>query len=160
VKRLTIGLAACTETLARLITMAWADGRLEDTEKAGVRAASDVLNLDKELRARLDALLENPLPVDQLLLEELSPRDGAFAFVAAAWLSAVDGKVDPKEQALLEQAAAALQLSPARRAELEALGRELAAHHGAGDWSRELVTLFRAIPARLEAPGEYDVQFE
>ena len=41
-KRLTIGADACTETLALLITMAWADGRLDDTEKQGVVAASEV----------------------------------------------------------------------------------------------------------------------
>ena len=44
-KRLTISADACTETLALLIAMAWADGRLDDKEKEGVRAASEVFNL-------------------------------------------------------------------------------------------------------------------
>ena len=56
-KRLTIGADACTETLALLITMAWADGRLDDNEKASVLAAAEVFNLTKELRDRLDQIL-------------------------------------------------------------------------------------------------------
>ena len=78
--RLTISSDACIETLAVLITMAWADGRLDDHEKEGVRAAASVLNLTKELRDRLDQLLQKPISVDELLVDGLSPRDKAFAY--------------------------------------------------------------------------------
>src|SRR3954469_1546298 len=103
-KRLTIGGDACTETLAPLITMAWADGRLDEKEKASVLAAAEVFNLTKELRDRLDQIIEKPMPVEELLVEGLSARDKAFAFVAAAWMSGVDADVDEKEQQLLEKA--------------------------------------------------------
>ena len=46
-KRLTIGADACTETLALMITMAWADGRLDDVEKESVLEAAQVFNLTK-----------------------------------------------------------------------------------------------------------------
>lgn len=161
-KRLTIGGAACTETLALLVTMAWADGQLDETEKEGVRGAAKVLNLTRELRERLDTFLDNPLPLDQLLLETLSPRDQAFAYVAATWLTGVDANVDAREQALLDRVADLLGFSPERKAELEAIAREIAPHPaGEGGWSHEVERLFKAIPPRLEGRGtELDVTFE
>lgn len=162
-KRLTIGADACTETLALLITMAWADGRLEAREKEGVRAASQVFNLTKELRDRLAGLLEKPLSVGELLFDNLSGRDKAFAFVAAAWMSGVDEEVDPKEQALLDEVAETLRLTPERKADLLQIARDLEPlRQGKASWSDELVALFKAIPQRLEGDGSetFEVAFE
>lgn len=162
-KRLTIGAAACTETLALLITMAWADGELEEREKQGIRAASTVFNLTKELRERLDSLLEAPISSSELLLDTLSPRDRAFAFVAAAWMSGLDENVDPKEKALLEEVAQLLGLTETRKAELLQIARDLEPlRKDESSWAEELVALFKAIPARLEGDGteSVDVAFE
>lgn len=162
-KRLTISPDACLETLALLISMAWADGRLDDEERAGVRAAASVLNLSKELRARLDSLLEKPIPVDELLVEGMSTRDRAFAYVAAAWLSGVDDEVDEKEELLLAKAAALFRIEPARRKELEQIARDLEPLRSKDrkSWANEVVALFKAIPVRLEGSGdEFDVHFE
>jgi uncharacterized membrane protein YebE (DUF533 family) len=160
-KRLTIGADACTETLALLITMAWADGRLDDNEKEGVLAAAQVFNLTKELRDRIDQILQKPMPVDELLVENLSARDKAFAYVAAVWMSGVDSEVDEKEKALLEQAATLLGLDAARKAELELIARDLEPlDRGAGSWTKEIVALFKAIPQRLEGEGDFEVAFE
>ena len=162
-KRLTISPDACTETLAVLIMMAWADGKLDDAEKEGVRAAASVLNLSKELRERLESLLVAPIPVDELLFEAISPRDRSFAFVAAAWMSHVDRDVDEKETALLDQLASMLGLSANQKTELTQIAADLAP----GDrpktaWASEIVTLFKSIPHRLEggADGMFDVAFE
>ena len=161
-KRLTIGADACTETLALLITMAWADGRLDENEKQGVLAASEVFNLTKELRDRIEQILQSPMPVEELLVENLSSRDKAFAFVAAAWMSSVDSEVDEKEKALLDKAANLLGLSAARQTELLQVARDLEPlPKGEGSsWTKELVTLFKAIPQRLEGEGEFEVAFE
>jgi uncharacterized membrane protein YebE (DUF533 family) len=160
-KRLTISADACTETLALLITMAWADGRLDDKEKEGVRAAASVFNLSKELRDRLDQLLQKPMPVDELLVENLNPRDRAFAFVAASWMAGVDDDVDPKEEAIMDQAAQLLGFSATRKSELQAISRDLAKKKERS-WSQEIVALFRAIPSRLEGDGSetFEVAFE
>lgn len=160
-KRLTIGADACTETLALLISMAWADGKLDDKEKEGVLAASEVFNLTKELRDRIDQILQKPMPVEELLVETLSARDKAFAFVAAVWMSGVDSDVDEKEKALLDKAADLLGLNAARRTELTQIARDLEPiDRSAGAWTKELVTLFKAIPQRLEGEGEFEVAFE
>jgi uncharacterized membrane protein YebE (DUF533 family) len=160
-KRLTIGADACTETLALLITMAWADGRLDDNERASVLAAAEVFNLTKELRDRLDQILEKPMPVEELLVENLSARDKSFAFVAAAWMSGVDSEVDEKEQQLLDKAADLLGLDAARKKELLQIARDLEPlRKGDGGWTTEIVSLFKAIPARLEGDGDFEVAFE
>lgn len=161
-KRLTIGADACLETLALLIAVAWADGRLDDNEKAGVRAASEVFNLTKELRDRLDTILQKPMPVDELLVENLSARDKAFAFVAAVWLSGVDSDVDDKEQKLLDEASSLFGFDDARKNELTQIARDLEPlRKGEGSWAKEIVTLFKAIPARLEGGGgDFEVAFE
>ena len=162
-KRLTISPDACTETLAVLITMAWADGTLDESEKEGVRAAASVLNLSKELRDRLEQLMVTPLAIDELLFDGISPKDRSFAFVAAAWMSHVDDKVDPKESALLDQLAALLGLSANQQRELTLIAGDLApADRAKSAWADEIVTLFRSIPHRLEggADDTFDVAFE
>lgn len=162
-KRLTISPDACIETLALLITMAWADGKLEDNEKEGVRAASSVLNLTKELRDRLEELMKKPLGLEELLFDGLSARDKAFAYVAAAWLSGVDDDVDPKEQDLLDKLGDLLKLTSERRKELTQIARDLEPlRKDKSSWSTELVSLFKAIPQRLEGDGSetFEVAFE
>lgn len=160
-KRLTISAHACTETLTLLIAMAWADGRLDDREKSGVRGAAEVLNLSKELRAKLEQSLAKPLPLDQILLDTLSARDKAFAYVAATWMSGVDEDVDDKEKALLDRLAGSLGLSAERRSELDAIAKDLKPAADGRQWGDEIVRLFKAIPPRIEQEvGEVEVAFE
>jgi len=162
-KRLTLSPRACTETLALLIHMAWSDGELADKEKVGIRAATSVFNLSKEQRTRLDAALESPLPLDQILFDGLSARDRSFAYVAAVWLTGVDEDVDPREQESLDQVASRLEIDSARAEELRSMAQELLhLHKGKDDWADELSTLFKSIPARLEASSleEVEVAFE
>lgn len=162
-KRLTISPDACIETLAVLITMAWADGKLEDQERDGIRGAAEVLNLTKELRDRIEELMKKPIGVEELLFDGLSSRDKAFAYVAAAWLSGVDDQVDPKEEQLLERLGELLQLTGDRKKELTQIARDLEPlRKGKSSWSTEIVTLFKAIPQRLEGDGSenFEVAFE
>ena len=160
-KRLTIGVHACTEILALLITTAWADGKLQDEEKEGVRGAAHVLNLPKELRARLEQLIEKPVPLDQVMIESLSTRDKAFAYVAAVWMTKLDETLDPKEEALLAEMAEKIGFGDTHRKELDAIATELATV-GKGKnkfrWADEIMTLFKAIPPRLEKLDDSDVE--
>jgi uncharacterized membrane protein YebE (DUF533 family) len=160
-KRLTISGDVCSETLALLVAVAWADGRLDDQEKAGVRGAAQVLNLTKVMRDRIEHVLEKPAKVSDLLLEPFTARDRAFAFVAASWMAHVDGVLDPKEQVLLDEIAAALGLSKERCAELTAVAKTLEPlPAGARQWSEEITRLFKAIPPQLEETGgEFEVAF-
>jgi uncharacterized membrane protein YebE (DUF533 family) len=153
-KRLTLSGDACVETLALLITFAWADGKLEESEKKGVRAAAEVMNLEKELRDRLEKLLQKPMPIEELLVEQLGPNR-AFAFVAATWMTGVDDEVDAKEQQLLDKLASMLEFDSDKTTELTKIARDLESVRSKdGDWSDDVIKLFKAIPARLEGGSE------
>ncbi len=149
-KRVTVSGTACAEILGLLVEMAWVDGRLSESEKEGVRGAAAVLNLTKELRDKLDALLESPRPADELMLESLSPKDQALAYVAAAWLAGADRELADKERALLEKLRNRLGFSAERGTELEQVARDLEPPSRIERrWSDELVRLFKAVPPRL-----------
>lgn len=160
-QRLTIRVEACTEILAILVVMAWADEKLKDPEKESIRSASMVLNLTKDHRARLDKMLESPLPLDQVLVSNLNPKERSFAFVAAAWLAGVDDEVDAKEQDRLAEIQSLLGVDDTRADELKAIAKELTAPKD-GSWASDLVGLFKSIPVRLEASDvdEVEVAFE
>ena len=161
-RRLTISAHACTETLRLLIAMAWADGRLDDNEKAGVRGAAEVLNLSKDFRDKLDASLAKALPLDQILFENLQARDKSFAYVAAVWMMNADENVDDKEKAMVDKVASTLGFDDATKKELDAIAKDLAKTGKDRKWQDEIVALFKAIPPRLEKaqPGDVEVTFE
>ena len=161
-KRLTIRVEACTEILAILIVMAWADGQLLEREKASIKSATTVMNLTKELRGRIDTMLESPVPLEQVLVGSLSAHDRAFAYVAAAWMSQVDEEVDERETATLARVQAALELDDERARELAEIARELGRPHDKEGWADDLVAILKAIPHRLDASDaeEIEVAFE
>ncbi len=161
-RRLTISAHACTETLRLLIAMAWADGRLDDNEKAGVRGAAEVLNLSKDFRDKLDASLATALPLDQILFEGLSAKDKSFAYVAAVWMMNADEKVDDKEKAMVEKIASTFGFADETKKELDAIAKDLAKSGKDRKWQDEIAALFKAIPPRLEKaqPGDVEVTFE
>jgi uncharacterized membrane protein YebE (DUF533 family) len=160
-KRVTLSLEACTETLVLLVIMAHADGRLLEEEKTGIRSAAQVLNLPQTFRGRLEAVLQEPLPIDQVLVESMSERDRSFAYVCCAWLSSVDDSVDPKELALLRQLETLFGLRREQARELALLAREVKSAHPAtaSRWAEQIIALFRAIPKHLESSEEVEVVF-
>ncbi len=161
-RRLTITPQACVETLTALITIAWADGRIDDREKAAVRGAAEVLNLTKEHRAQLDGMLAKPPTLDQLRADRLSTRDKEFTYVAAAWMCGLDDEVSAREEGHLYRLADKLAIDDDRKTELERVARGIA--QGAErKWGDEVVRLFKSIPPKLEAAPageEIEVTFE
>jgi hypothetical protein len=159
VRTITVSSHACAQTLAMLVSTAWADGHLEDSERAGVLAAADVLHLAAEVRGRLEDMLKKPAPLEDILFESLSAHERAFLYVAAVWMAGADESVDVKEQELLDRAALAMGFSRAYKLELEGLARDLAPPgEGGRKWADELERLFRAIASRLEDVGDEEVE--
>lgn len=157
-KRLTIRIDACTEILALLIVMAWADGKLLEREKKSIRSAASVLNLPREVRDRLDGMLEEAPPLDQVIVANLGPKERSFAYVAAAWMASVDEDVDDREVARLDEVKGLLGIDDDRARELAELANELGKPHEKGGWADDLVKLFKAIPKRLEASDEDELE--
>ncbi len=160
-KRLTVSAQTCVEILGLLVAMAWADGRLDDSEKDGIRGAARVLNLPKSLRDELEKVIDKPTPFDELLLEKLGPKDRAFAFVAAAWMAGADSDVADKERGLLDKLADRLEFSHEKRDELIGFARDMNPK-GERHFAEELATLFRSIPPRVyeDSADSLEVVFE
>ncbi|RLB63762.1 MAG: hypothetical protein DRI90_06150, partial [Deltaproteobacteria bacterium] len=108
-----------------LVAMAWADGELQDEEKAGIRTAADTMNLNQELRDRLEGYMEEAPPLAALKLDELTPQDAEFAYVAAAWLARVDDSVEEEEWDLLAEIGELLEMDIDRREVLTKLALDL-----------------------------------
>lgn len=160
-KRLTLGATTCAETLTLLISIAWADGKLADEEKEGVRAAAGVLNLTKERRAQLEESLEEPPSIDEAALGKLSARDQGFAYVAATWMARIDGTVADSERDLLGEIAAAMDIDDDHREKLEALAAELEPREQGASWASEIAPLFKAIlPKVADVTEEVEIAFE
>ena len=161
-RRLTIQVSACMEAMGLLIQMAWADGRLDDREKEGVRGAAQVLNLPADFRARLEQQLAAPGSLEQLNLSKLTTRERAFAFVAAAWMAHVDEVLDPKEKDLLSRLGEKLEFTPEQQETYSNIAASLRPlPSGVASWADQITRLFKTIPAELEEPGgAFEVVFE
>ena len=162
-RRLTISVGACTETMALLVAMAWADGKLDDEEQEGIRAAAKTLNLPKELRDRLDHYMEEAPPLDDLKLGSMGLREREFAYVASAWMANVAEGIVEDEQALLNDIAAELDIAEQRQDELTAMAQELEPPAEGECWSSGIRELFKAIRAKVEPAKEgetVEVAFE
>ncbi len=158
-RRLTIGVAACTEAMGLLVAMAWADGELQDEEKVGIRTAADTLNLSQELRDRLEGFMEEAPPLRDLKLAELAPQDAEFAYVAAAWLARVDDSVEEEEWDLLAEIGELLEMDIDRREELTKFALDLEPPGEGESWASGIVALFKAIVTMVE-DDEVEVAFE
>lgn len=160
-RRLTISVRACTETMGLLLAMAWADGKLQDEEKQGIRDAASTLNLPKEFRERLETLMQKAPLIGEMKLETLLTREKEFAFVASAWMASVAAGIDEREEALLKAIGDKLGLSDARQGELAGVAIDLAPPIEGESWSDGLVQLFKAIPAKVApADEETEVAFD
>jgi DnaJ-domain-containing protein 1 len=144
-----------------LLAMAWADGKLQDEEKQGIRDASSTLNLPKEFRERLEKLMQQAPPLAELKVEGLPTREREFAFVASAWMANVAAGIDEREEALLKAIGDKLELSDVRQGELAGLALDLPPPDEGESWSEGLVRLFKTIPAKVEPSlEESEVEFE
>jgi tellurite resistance protein len=144
-RRLLIDPEVCTEVMALLVAVAWADDELQEEEKQGLRAACDSLNIPKALRPRLESFIADARPVADLEFGAFETRDRAFAFVAAAWMAHLHGGIDEREGALLGEIADALDIDPARQTELRAVATAIEPPPEGARWSNTIVQLFRSI---------------
>jgi hypothetical protein len=158
VRRLTISVRACSETMGLLLAMAWADGKLQE-EKKGIRDAAATLNLPKELREQLEKRMASAAPIAEMKLEALPTREREFAYVASAWMANVAAGIDDREEALLKTIGAKLGLSDGRQGELAGLALDLPPPAEGETWAEGLASLLRAIPAKVERTDE-EIQVE
>lgn len=156
-KRLTISVHACTDTLALLVAMAWADGTLDDQEKDGIRDAAQTLNLPKEVRSQLEGFMEEAPPLDELKLGSMGVREREFALVASAWMAWISEGIVDDEQALLNDIAAELDIPQDRQDELQEIATGLSRPPSGESWATGIRELFKAIATKVD-PGSEDIE--
>lgn len=93
-----------------LATIAWADGKLADQERAGLlRAAADAGFTEEEL-ADVEEAIKEPRSLDDLHLHRLTAIDRIFLYGTGIWLARLDG-VDASEREALTKLADKLMLA-------------------------------------------------
>ncbi|MBD8595526.1 DUF533 domain-containing protein [Pseudomonas sp. CFBP 8758] len=102
--------------LRALIAAAKADGRVDAQEEAAIRAELTEHAEDAQLQQWLDAELARPLDAQELASAADGPAMAAEMYLASVMLM---GQQDAGERAWLDQLAAALNLAPELRAQLD-----------------------------------------
>ena len=102
--------------LRALIAAAKADGRVDEQEEAAIRAELNEHAEDAQLQQWLDAELARPLDAQELASAADGPAMAAEMYLASVMLM---GQQDAGERAWLDQLAAALDLAPELRAQLD-----------------------------------------
>lgn len=153
-RRLTLSVRACTETMGLLVAMAWADGHLDEEERDGLHDAAKTLNLPRELRERLESFADDKLTVADVKLDTLKGVERDFAYVCAAWMANVARGIDDSEIAMLDEVAAALDIDEARQGELAGLALDLPVPEPGQSWAQGIRGLFSAVRAKVERSDE------
>ncbi|MBL6851851.1 MAG: tellurite resistance TerB family protein [Alphaproteobacteria bacterium] len=109
-----------TLLLRAMIASAMADGRFDETERARLVERVEASGLSSEERSYLESLIARPDTPDQLAATARGPEAAAQVYLAA--FVAIDADT-PTERAWLDDLASKLELDPALRRNIEAVGR-------------------------------------
>jgi uncharacterized membrane protein YebE (DUF533 family) len=127
------------DTLLALAAMAWADGKLEAREAAGIRAAAGQLGLAAEELTELEQALQEPVGMDAVETVRMTRLTRLFTYAAATWIAHIDNRMVVQEREALDTLGDRLGLSKYARQRAEAVALGL-----------------RAAQAK-EGPAEYDL---
>jgi len=107
-----------TEAIVRsLVAMAWADGRMDDTERAVLDALVAAFELSDDDANIIKEYAAEPRTLDDVPLTELSGDDRRLLLQHAVILSYVDGEQSQRELELLDAMVKRLRV-PAPEAEM------------------------------------------
>jgi len=86
-----------------LATIAWANGDLAASERAGILSAARNAGYNDDELAYLSKLIETRVELSSLSLRKLSALDRVFVYATAEWVARLDGDVLPSEATALQQ---------------------------------------------------------
>ncbi len=104
--------------LKSLVVVAWADGRVEDSERQVIQALSQAFDATPAETALIDDFASEPKTLDDIPLGEMSMDDRRALLQHAVFLTFSDGEQHEKELKLLDALAAHLRLPEGERAPL------------------------------------------
>lgn len=103
------------DTLLALAALAWADGKLDPREAAGLRSAAQQLALPSSELSLLDNALKNTVALDQVETVRMTRLTRLFTYAAACWIAELDGGLSATEEAMLDLLGDRLGLSKVAR---------------------------------------------
>ncbi len=101
--------------LKSLVVVAWADGRIESTEREVIQALLQAFEASPAETAIIEDFVSEPKTLDDLPLGDLSMDDRRSLLQHAVFLTYCDGEQHEKERALLDELAARLRVPEAER---------------------------------------------
>lgn len=109
-----------------LATIAWANGDLAASERAGILSAARNAGYKEEELAYLSKLIETRVELSSLSLHRLSALDRVFVYGTAEWVARLDGDVLPSEAEALQKLGDFLKVSEQVRTRARTFVLELA----------------------------------
>jgi uncharacterized membrane protein YebE (DUF533 family) len=103
------------DTVLALVAVAWADGKLDPAEAAGIRGAAQQLRLNADDMKVVEAALARQFGMDEVETVRMNRLTRLFTFAAAIWIATIDGAVTAAEEKFLAVLADRLGLSQLAR---------------------------------------------
>ncbi len=85
------------DTVLALVAVAWADGKVDPAEAAGIRGAAHQLGLDADSVKVMESALGRAFTMDEVETVRMSRLTRLFTYASAVWIATVDGAVTPEE---------------------------------------------------------------
>ena len=141
--------------LEALMSVAWADRTLADTERQAAQAAAMGLGLVLPGDRDLTSPDRKPLPPEDLDVSRLNERDKELVYLCATWMALADEVEDVSETHVLDRLQARFGIEEDRATWLEARAAELRGSVSAStSWWRAFNQLVvTAAKALSEPPG-------
>jgi uncharacterized membrane protein YebE (DUF533 family) len=98
-------------TLKLLIALAWADGRVDETETQVIEELLDSYGANPDEADEIKSWAKQPKSLDDVNADDITGSDAELALTQAVFVTFVDGQQTQKEIDLLNQLATKLHLS-------------------------------------------------
>jgi uncharacterized membrane protein YebE (DUF533 family) len=135
-----------------LAAVGWADGKLDSEEADAIVRTALEEGLDLDQIAEIEKATQEPVAMSVVDRSALSKEDRLFVYAVASWMTRLDGVVDTKELAALEQLGEALKVPDAARKSADGIAQEIALlPEGDRPLRFDLPRLRKVIAERLEA---------
>ncbi|MBK8996554.1 MAG: TerB family tellurite resistance protein [Myxococcales bacterium] len=89
------------DTVLALVAMAWADGKVDPAEAAGIRGAAQQLALNADDTKVMEAALGRQYSLDEVETLRMNRHTRLFTYAAAVWIATLDGATTADEEKTL-----------------------------------------------------------
>src|SRR5690349_1153910 len=96
-----VGIKLSRDVFLALCAIGWADGELDRDEADGILRAATESGLDLEELQQVEEATKISRSLDKIDVSRMGKAERTFVYATAAWLSRLDGHVDPEERLAL-----------------------------------------------------------